>query len=239
MEKINILNIPFDNVTMDEAVDRCKQFLNDDKTCYVCTPNAEIVYQCKEDNIARAAVCGADMIIPDGGGVVLGSKMIKTPLKEKVAGVILGEKILPYCAESGKKLFILGAKPGVAESAAKNLSEKYKNLIVCGTKDGYYKDESTVIEEINAAQPDLLYVCLGCPKQEIFMYKYKNLLNVKLMIGLGGSVDIYAGNVQQTPRFFVKANLEWFYRLCKQPSRFGRMMRIPKFFLALKKQTNH
>ena len=128
-----------------------------------------------------------------------------------------------------KTIYFLGSKPGVAEEAAKKMREKYPGLKICGTADGYFKDEGPVIEAINEKKPDVLFVCLGAPKQEIFMAKHKSDLQVGLMMGLGGSLDGFAGNVKRAPRWMIRLNLEWLYRLVKEPRRLGRMMRLPKF----------
>ena len=136
-----------------------------------------------------------------------------------------------------KRLYLLGSKPGIAELAAKKMLEKCPNLCICGMADGYFKDEAEVVRKINEAQADALYVCLGAPKQEKFMQTHQNELNVKLMIGLGGTLDGIAGTVKRAPRWMIRLQLEWLYRLIKEPKRIGRMMRLPKFiFAALKRR---
>lgn len=242
MAKINIRGVMFDNVTMDEALEKAVGFINGAKASVVFTPNSEIVQLCIEEEKMREIINSADMVIPDGAGVLLASKILKTPLKEKVAGIELAQKIIEYCAESGKKLFFLGSKPqtvdengnvvtSTADEAAKKLKEKFPSLNVCGTADGYFKDEESdkIIEKINACDADVVFVCLGCPRQEKWIYRFKDETNAKLLLGLGGSLDVFAGRVKRAPDAFVKLNLEWFYRLLKQPQRLGRMMKIPKF----------
>jgi len=124
---------------------------------------------------------------------------------------------------------MLGGKPGVAETAATRLTEKYPDASIVGINDGYFKNDAEIIEKVNASGADILFVCLGVPKQEEWMYAHKSELNVKLMGGFGGSFDVFAGQVNRAPDFFIKCNLEWFYRLMKEPSRIGRMMKLPKF----------
>ena len=140
----------------------------------------------------------------------------------------------PYlCAKDGGGLFLLGSKPGVAELAAQKMTEKHPKLYICGMNDGYFKDEAPVIEKINAAKPDVLFVCLGAPKQELFMKNHLDELHIKLMIGLGGSLDSFAGTVKRAPKWMIRCNLEWLYRLIKEPKRFGRMLRLPKYLFAV------
>ena len=135
--------------------------------------------------------------------------------------------------KTGGGLFLLGSKPGIAELAAQKMLEKHPKLHICGMNDGYFKDEAPIIEKINAARPDVLFVCLGAPKQELFMKDHLDALHVKLMIGLGGSLDSFAGTVKRAPKWMIRCNLEWLYRLIKEPKRFGRMLRLPKYLFAV------
>ena len=135
-------------------------------------------------------------------------------------------------SQEGMRLFLLGAKPGVAEQAAINLQKKYPGLIIAGTQDGYFQDEQQAVDAVKAAGgADVMFTCLGAPKQERFMAGHLDELPVTLSCGLGGSLDVFAGTVQRAPEIFIRLNLEWFYRLCKQPSRIGRMMKLPLFLL--------
>ena len=230
-QRINVLGVDFDNVTMGEAVDAAWTLLEARKGAYIVTPNPEIVMSCRKDPAVAAAVAGAALSIPDGIGIIYGAKILKTPLKEKVPGCDFTLALLEKMAAAGKSVYILGGKPGVAEKAAENLREKLPGLRIAGTHDGYFKDDAPVVEAINAAEPDLLLVCLGAPKQELWMRKNAETLRVGLMIGAGGSVDIYAGTAQRAPEAWCNAGLEWLYRLLKEPKRLGRQMELPKFML--------
>ena len=231
--KLDIMGLQFDNVTMDEAAARAEQILAGDRTCYAVTPNAEIAYEALHDEKLRALINGADLVLPDGAGVVLASKLLKTPLKQKVAGVDFADRLLSILEKTGGGLFLLGSKPGIAELAAQKMLEKHPKLHICGMNDGYFKDEAPIIGKINAARPDVLFVCLGAPKQELFMKDHLDVLHVKLMIGLGGSLDSFAGTVKRAPKWMIRCNLEWLYRLIKEPKRFGRMLRLPKYLFAV------
>ena len=136
----------------------------------------------------------------------------------------------------GGRLYLLGGKPGIAEKAAEHLTAKYPGLVICGTADGYFQDEAAVVERVHKARPDVVFVCLGAPKQERFMAAHQQELTCGLMIGLGGSLDGFAGVVKRAPQWMIRCNLEWLYRLLKDPSRLGRMMRLPKFIRACKQQ---
>ena len=229
--RINILGVGFDNVTMAEAVEIGRVLLSSEGAHYVVTPNPEIVETCRADAEAMAAVNGADLVLPDGIGVIYGAKMLKTPLRERVPVIEFGTAMLQYCAESGKSVFLLGAKPGVAEQAARNLQERFPGLTVAGTRDGYFKDDAEAAAAICQSGADMALICLGAPKQEKFMSTYGEMTGAKLLLGLGGSLDVFAGVAQRAPEFYVNHNLEWFYRLVKNPSRAGRMMKLPLFLV--------
>lgn len=227
------MGVGFDDLTRENAIDLCKRLIDEHRSAYMVTPNPEIVMAAWENAELHDAICNADLVIPDGIGVVKAARIIGTPLKERLPGIEIGEAILEYAAQTGKSVFLLGAKPGVADAAKEKMQETYPGLNVCGTNDGYFKDDGPVVEKINAAQPDFLMVCLGAPKQELFMKDHLDALHVKLMIGLGGSLDSFAGTVKRAPKWMIRCNLEWLYRLIKEPKRFGRMLRLPKYLFAV------
>ena len=231
--KTNVLGVQYDNVTMAEALDTARALLQRPEASYCVTPNAEMAYEALHDESFRAILNGASLVLPDGAGVVLGAKILRTPLKEKVAGIDFAANLLGVLEETGGRLYLLGGKPGIAEQAAENMKKTHPKLCICGTADGYFKDEAPIIEKINAARPDVLFVCLGAPKQELFMKDHLDALHVKLMIGLGGSLDSFAGTVKRAPKWMIRCNLEWLYRLIKEPKRFGRMLRLPKYLFAV------
>lgn len=234
--RINVLGVGFDNVTMAEATARGRELLGAEGAHYVVTPNPEIVETCRADAEAMAAVNGADLVLPDGIGVIYGAKMLKTPLRERVPGIEFGTAMIESCAKSGKSVYLLGAKPGVAEQAAENLKERFAGLVIAGTHDGYFRDDAEAAAWIRDSGADMALICLGAPKQEKFMAKYGEATGARLLLGLGGSLDVFAGVAQRAPAFYVDHNLEWFYRLIKNPSRIGRMMKLPLFLVHVAKE---
>ena len=235
--KTEVLGVQYDNVTMEEALDLAQEILTGEETTYCVTPNAEMAYDALKDPAFCALLNGAGLVLPDGAGVVLAARLLKTPLKQKVAGVEFAQQLLGLLEETGGRLYLLGSKPGVAELAAEKMLEQHPKLCICGMADGYFKDEDAVVEKINAAGADAVFVCLGAPKQELFMQRHCGALRAKLLIGLGGTLDSIAGTVKRAPRWMIRLQLEWLYRLIKQPSRFRRMLRLPKYiWAALKKR---
>lgn len=240
MDKSKIFDIPIDNITKEEAVNMAVSRIEAGIFTIVVTPNAEIIKKCIDDENVKKAITSAHMILPDGDGTLWAAKELGVPLKEKVAGVEFGKNLIKEAAKKGFKLFLLGGKPGVAEKAAENLKKEYPNLAICGFSDGYFGksgiESDKMIKKINDSKADILYVCLGAPAQEIWVYENREKLSsVKLVACLGGSLDIYAGTVKRAPALFVKLKLEWVWRLLKQPTRIGRMMNIPKFMIYVKK----
>ena len=230
--RINIMGVGFDSLTLSEAVERAETLISERRAAYVVTPNPEIVMACWENPDALEAVAHADLVLPDGVGIVYGAKILGTPLKGKLPGIDFATELMRRLSKRGGRVYLLGAKPGIAEKAGERMKVQFPGLEICGTHDGYFQEDAPVIEEINSLQPDLLLVCLGAPKQELWMRRNGPVLKVGLMAGLGGSLDVFAGTAKRAPVFFQKLGLEWFYRLIKEPWRFKRMMKLPKFLFA-------
>ena len=233
-DTVNVRGVHVHNVNLDEALACIDAFCAEEGLHTVVTPNAEIVQMCIEDADLMTLLAKADLVIPDGAGVVLASKILGTPLKAKAPGCELGERIVAAAAQKGQRVYFLGGKPGIAELAAQRLKEKYPDFAPVGMHDGYFQktgaENDAVIAEIHAAAPDILFVCLGVPAQEKWIDENRDRLpTVRVALGLGGSLDSYAGTVKRAPKLFIDLGLEWLYRLIKQPSRIGRMMKLPKF----------
>ena len=234
--RIDVLGVGFDNITMTEAVDRAVELAGSQGTHYVVTPNPEIVEICRENPEAKTAVNGAALVLPDGIGVIKGAAMQGTPLKERVPGVEFGEALLERMAEKGLSLYLLGSKPGTPELARDKLTERFPGLKVVGTHHGYFQEDGPVVEDIRKSGADVVLVCLGAPKQELWMARNGEATGAHLLCGLGGSINIYAGTAQRAPKFWCDHHLEWLYRLLKEPSRIGRMMKLPLFLVHVQQE---
>ena len=231
MSRTDVLGVGFDNVTKAEAVERALELIDAREGRYVVTPNPEIVMLAKENPALKEALAGADIVLPDGAGIVKGAAILGRPMKEKVPGIDFACGVMARLAERGGSVYLFGAKPGVAEAAAETLRTKFPGLVISGTSDGYFSDDGPIIETIKDAAPDFLLVCLGAPKQELWMAKMSGKLPVGLMVGLGGSLDVFADTVKRAPEAWQKLDLEWLYRLLKEPRRIGRMMKLPLFVI--------
>ena len=229
--KIDVLGVWVDKVTIDGALEKLMHFLEEDAPHAVYTPNSEILMRAYRDEKFRDVLNTAELITPDGIGVVYASKILKDPLSERVGGFDLASRLIETVSDGSYSLYFFGGKPGVAETAKEKLCETYPNLNVVGTSDGYFdaEKEKQIIADIKEKKPDILFVCLGAPKQEEWIFAHKEELGVKVLMGIGGSLDVFAGVAERAPEGFQKLGLEWLYRLMKQPSRIGRMMDLPKF----------
>ena len=217
--KKDILGVRFDDVSRQEAAQLGAAMLEQDQFHYVVTPNPEFILAAEKDADFRQVLNSADLVIPDGIGVVYSAKILGTPLKERVPGIEFAADMLAKLDQMGGRLYLLGAKPGVAQEAGRRILEQHPNIVLCGTHDGYFKDEEAVLLEVAAARPDLLFVCLGA--------RWGRHTGARLAIGLGGALDVFAGNVERAPESWRKLGLEWAYRLKKEPQRAGRMAKLP------------
>lgn len=230
---VQILDIPFLNKTKNDVVnDVFHQYLKEGKKAFIVTANPEIVMQAHKDRDFLYTLSKADFIVPDGIGVVFASKMKRKPLKERVPGFELMEEFLALSNLHHLKVYIVGAKNEILESAVNNIRAKYPDLNLAGYHHGYFADDDdTVSEEIQRVKPDLVLVALGCPRQENWIKQNMPKVEKGVFIGVGGSIDILAGHLKRAPVFWQKVHLEWFYRLLQQPSRWKRMLVIPKFLI--------
>ena len=227
--RTDILGVAFDNTTMDEAVGRAMSLLEQEGPHLVVTPNPEIVRLAQSDREFAVLIAGADLVLPDGVGILYAAKILGRPLKARVPGVDFASALMDAMSKTGKRLFLLGAKPGVAEEAARRLAGQHPGLIVCGTHDGYFQEDAPVVQAIRAARADVVFVCLGAPKQEKWAAAHGADTGARLFVGLGGSLDVFAGQVERAPEGWQKLGLEWLYRTIRQPSRLKRVAKLPLF----------
>ncbi len=238
-DKVDIHGVMIDNVTMDEALDRVYSMLKGQTAQKIFTPNSEIIMQANREPGLKDILNSANLVVPDGAGVVLASRIMKKELKEKVSGIDLMKNILLNTSARPTSFFIFGGKPGVAEKASINILSNYPKSKILGYRNGYF-DESEIpciIDQINDSKAEILLVGLGAPKQEKWIHKYAEKLNCRILIGIGGSIDVFAGTAKLAPEFMRKAGLEWLYRLLKEPKRAKRMLDLPRFILLTLKKT--
>ncbi|SKA79901.1 N-acetylglucosaminyldiphosphoundecaprenol N-acetyl-beta-D-mannosaminyltransferase [Caloramator quimbayensis] len=199
------------------------------KPSFIVAINPEKIMKAQKDTDLLNLLNSADIQIPDGIGVVIASRLKGGNIRNRVTGIDLMQNICKKSSEKGYSIFLLGAKIGVAEKASKILMEKYNGIKIVGVRDGYFKNEDEVVEEIKRVKPDILFVAMGSPKQEYWIKKNIDNLSVPLCMGIGGSLDVICGNIKRAPKWMCSLGLEWLYRLIKEPWRFKRMTVLPVF----------
>ena len=227
---VDILGVNVDCISMLEALDRLEHFIQERAPHIIATANAEMVMTAQDDKELHTVLNAAALVLPDGAGVVWASKKLGVAVPERVAGYDLTQQLLQRAAHAGYRVYWLGASPGIAEAAAAKAGANYPGLISVGIRNGYFaQDDSSVLQAIVEAKPDILLCALGVPKQEKWLARNFSNLCIPVMIGVGGTFDVMAGKVTRAPLWMQRSGLEWLYRLLCQPSRFARMLALPRF----------
>lgn len=239
MEKIAFFGIEVERLTFGQAVHKMKQLLHEGGGKMIATPNTEIAMAARKNIPLRHLINDADMVVPDGIGLIIGAKLRHLHLPERVTGYDLSMELLRIAEKEGYRLFLLGGRPSVAKKAMENLKEDFPALQVVGAQHGYFKgshngcpgheEERAVLRDIRDSGADIVFVGLGFPKQEQFIHRFAKETGARLLIGNGGVIDVLAGEAKRAPEVFIKLHLEWFYRLLKNPSRWKRQLAIPQF----------
>ena len=234
-KKVNILGFDFLNSSFNDFMDKIKERINQRQNTFVVTANPEIVVAALNDNQYAETIKKADYLVPDGVGIVMGANILGSDMSERITGYDVLLDLLAWGNQNHKSAYFLGAKPEVIADLKTIIPQKYPDLSVAGYHDGYFNDSDEIAAEIAQNKPDMVFVALGFPKQEYFIEKYRQQ-NDGLWIGLGGSFDVLSGHVQRAPQFWINHRIEWLYRLIKEPTRFKRMLALPKFIRLVKKQ---
>lgn len=239
-DRVSFFGLEVENTTLEEIEERLKEALESNRLISIATPNTEIAMAAKKDKDFKDLLNSFDIVIPDGIGLVIGSKIRGCPLKERVTGFDTSMKLLKLAKELNKKVYLLGAGEGVADRAREEI-EKDFGVAVAGTHAGYFQgahlgvsnseEDLKILKEIEETGADILFVGMGSPKQERWINQYKDRLTAKVAIGNGGVIDILAKDLERAPEIFQKLGLEWFYRLIKEPSRIKRQIVLPLFLL--------
>lgn len=238
MNSVSILGVNFNSVNKAEASEMifsaCKN--KNDFPITVVTPNPIMVMNARENEKLFSALADADLSLADGVGIISAAKRLGTPLPERVTGIDTGYAVLEKLAEVSGSVYLLGAKPGVAEKAAEKITSKLPSLRVVGTHHGYFDNDEEILSDIKEKSPDLLVVCLGSPRQEIWAHENKaKLSGVGAMLCLGGALDVWSGNIKRAPMLFRKMRLEWLWRMLCEPKRIKELPKMINFRLLTRK----
>lgn len=232
-ERVNILGVDVDAVTMAEAVNVVRRAMDARAGVMVATANAEMLMRATHDEELRRILNASALVVPDGAGTVWAARHLGHAMPERVAGYDLAQELLRCAPAEGRRVYFFGSAPGVAEKAKAKAEQLYPGIEIVGVRNGFFSpaDNAAIIAEIRAARPDLLLVALGVPKQEKWIAAHLAELDVPVAIGVGGTLDVMAGVMKRAPHWMQRAKLEWLFRGLMQPKRAGRLLALPKFVL--------
>lgn len=237
MKTVTILDVPFINMSQQEFINLLEQRIQKDAKTFVITANPEIVMKANQDETFMTYINQADYVTADGIGIVKAAKLLGRPLPERVTGYDSMIKLLELANEKKYKVYLLGAEKSTLEKAVNNISTDYPYIDIVGFHDGFFDwDKNNIAGEIETLKPDIIFVALGVPRQEKWIAEHIDQFKQGVFIGVGGSFDVIAGTVKRAPKTWQRLNLEWLYRLLKQPSRFKRMLALPHFAIRILSQ---
>ena len=229
MNKENILGVNVTVTDYDSLKKSVEKDIKNNKKSFIVAINPEKILKARKDESLKELLNNADYQIPDGIGVVYASKLKKGKIKSRITGIDCMEMLCEESNLKGYKIFLYGAKKEVIKEAKHKLEEKYKNIKIVGTIDGYEKDNDKIIKAINKSKADIIFVALGSPKQENWIVANKDKVRIKIFQGVGGSFDVISGNIKRAPKWMQNLGLEWLYRLIKEPKRIFRQIKLIKF----------
>lgn len=233
MNKEQILGISVCTTTYENLKQIVEKDIKLNKKSFIVAINPEKILKSRKDKDLANLLNGATYQIPDGIGIVYASKIKRGKIKSRITGIDSMEMLCELSNEKGYKIFLYGAKKEVVEKARDELRKKYSNIKIVGTMDGYEKDNTKICDAINKSKADIIFVALGSPKQELWIRDNMTKLCPKIYQGVGGSFDVFSGNIKRAPNWMQKSGLEWFYRLIKEPKRIFRQVKLLNFLLLI------
>ena len=232
-----LFNLEIDNLTLLEALEKIDDLIASGGCHHVVTANPEILYRALSDKGLYETIAQASLVTADGQGVLLAGKLLNQPFKARVTGIDLAEALCATSGERGHKIYFLGGKEGISKKAQMAILRRYPNANIVGEHHGYFKNDiEPLLAELREKQPDILLVAMGSPYQEEFILRYQKLLNIPVAIGVGGTLDVFSGEVKRAPELVQTLKLEWAYRNLSDPKRWRRALVLPKFVLAVLKE---
>lgn len=232
-----LFNLEIDNLTLLEALEKIDDLIASGGCHHVVTANPEILYRALSDKGLYETIAQASLVTADGQGVLLAGKLLDQPFKARVTGIDLAEALCATSGERGHKIYFLGGKEGISKKAQMAILRRYPNANIVGEHHGYFKNDiEPLLAELREKQPDILLVAMGSPYQEEFILRYQKLLNIPVAIGVGGTLDVFSGEVKRAPELVQTLKLEWAYRILSDPKRWRRALVLPKFVLAVLKE---
>ena len=232
-KRVDLFGVLIDDISLSEALSRCEIKIKRGEGMNVFTPNLEMLSTAKGNRKIREVLNGASLSLPDGFSLRLFARLLGKELENTVAGIDFGKELIKRCTKEGEGIFLLGGKRGVAVRAANKLKRELPNLKICGIRHGYFSadQEDDIINKIDRSGASVVLVCLGFPRQELFAERLQERLkNKKIIVCLGGALDVWSGNKKRAPIAWREAHLEWLWRVINEPKRAGRVIRSLRIF---------
>lgn len=237
-QRIVVLGVPVDRLAMDEAVSRIAEFVASKSPHIVVTADSSGIVRAQSDPELMQILQTADLVTPDSTGILWASRRMRAPIKERVSGVDLLDRLCALSADRGFRVFFLGGAPGVAEMAAERMRLLHPGCNIVGARHGYFPEDSDelIAKEIAEKKPDILFVAMGIPRQEMFIRRTQSIIRAPVAMGVGGSLDVFSGKVKRAPKWVQNRSLEWLWRLILNPRKIAKAKSLPKFvWLVLRK----
>lgn len=225
----------------NEDKESLMDYIEDLDKVNIISGNPEVLFNGLKNSVLQKSFNDEySLIIPDGIGTVIASKLLKNPVKEKIAGIDVVKEVIIKADKEGKSVYFLGATEDVVLKCIKNVKQDYPNLKIAGYHNGFFdlNNCEEIVKNIHESRPWAILVAMGSPRQEVFIEKIKDVTDVKIYMGVGGVFDIFAGNLKRAPKWMISLGVEWLYRVIKEPFRIKRLTSIPKFLLMVLKNRN-
>ena len=229
MKTTYVLQVPINVTSYEEIIAEIQKKIKQKQKYSIISINLNKIILANEKSEMMPVIQSFDCFIPDGISVVRANK----ELKERITGVDLFQKICEEHEKIGAKIFLYGAQEEIVEAAKANLEEKYKNIQIVGFENGFVKDNEALIQKINDSKANIVFIAMGSPRQEKWIYNHRNELKVDVATGQGGTYDYEAGKIKRAPKIFQKLCIEWLWRLILQPSRIIRMLALPVYLFKI------
>jgi len=233
----SLFGYKLENLSFDETKKKMIEFINKDKKAIITPINPEKIMRSFKDDKLREILLNSNLLLPDGYGIIFASKILKIQLKERITGIDMFESLLDYANENRLSIYFLGTQDEILEKVIERIEKEYPGIKIAGYHNGFFKEENEVLEDLKDKKFDILFVAMGSPKQEYFIYDNFDKIDAKIFMGVGGSFDVFSGKFKRAPYLIRKLGLEWLYRFILEPrKRFPRVIQLFNFMILVFKE---
>lgn len=238
-ERIDLLGVPIDRISMDSVISEIRGFISRGESRMIITADASAVVIAHDDADFMKIINEADIVTPDGTGILLASRILKLGIEQKVSGVDLARRLCELSGKEGFSIYFWGAAPGIVDEAVSNMKQAYPDINIAGSRHGFFKkyEEEAIVNEIASSGTNVLFVAMGIPLQEKIIKRNLAKTGVNVAIGVGGTLDVFSGRIERAPIWMQNNGLEWLHRLWKNPKKISKVALLPRFmFMVIAKK---